>query len=225
MSSTTMIRSDEQIQRDVLDELKWDARVQPNEIGVAVKDGIVALTGWVDSFAKKWVAERAAHRVHGVMAVVNDIEVRLPGSAERSDEDLALAATRALEWDTLVPMENVELTVSKGTVTLRGEVEWEFERQEAERAVRRLSGVRGVINAITVRPRVTASPQELQQKIENALVRNAETDAQRITIDVDGSKVILRGTVRSWMEKREAERIAWSSPGVTSVDNRIQIEF
>jgi osmotically-inducible protein OsmY len=225
MSSTTMIRSDEQIQRDVLDELKWDARVQPNEIGVAVKDGIVALTGWVDSFAKKWVAERAAHRVHGVMAVVNDIEVRLPGSAERSDEDLALAATRALEWDTLVPMENVELTVSKGTVTLRGEVEWEFERQEAERAVRRLSGVRGVINAITVRPRVTASPQELQQKIENALVRNAETDAQRITIDVDGSKVILRGTVRSWMEKREAERIAWSSPGVNSVDNRIQIEF
>ena len=225
MSSTTMIRSDEQIQRDVLDELKWDARVQPNEIGVAVKDGIVALTGWVDSFAKKWVAERAAHRVHGVMAVVNDIEVRLPGSAERSDEDLALAATRALEWDTLVPMENVELTVSKGTVTLRGEVEWEFERQEAERAVRRLSGVRGVINAITVRPRVTASPQELQQKIENALVRNAETDAQRITIDVDGSKVTLRGTVRSWMEKREAERIAWSSPGVTSVDNRIQIEF
>jgi osmotically-inducible protein OsmY len=225
MSSTTMIRSDEQIQRDVLDELKWDARVQPNEIGVAVKDGIVALTGWVDSFAKKWVAERAAHRVHGVMAVVNDIEVRLPGSAERSDEDIALAATRALEWDTLVPMENVELTVSKGTVTLRGEVEWEFERQEAERAVRRLSGVRGVINAITVRPRVTASPQELRQKIENALVRNAETDAQRITIDVDGSKVTLRGTVRSWMEKREAERIAWSSPGVTSVDNRIQIEF
>ena len=225
MSSTTMIRSDEQIQRDVLDELKWDARVQPNEIGVAVKDGIVALTGWVDSFAKKWVAERAAHRVHGVMAVVNDIEVRLPGSAERSDEDIAVAATRALEWDTLVPTENVELTVSKGTVTLRGEVEWEFERQEAERAVRRLSGVRGVINAITVRPRVTASPQELQQKIENALVRNAETDAQRITIDVDGSKVTLRGTVRSWMEKREAERIAWSSPGVTSVDNRIQIEF
>ena len=225
MSSTTMIRSDEQIQRDVLDELKWDARVQPNEIGVAVKDGIVALTGWVDSFAKKWVAERAAHRVHGVMAVVNDIEVRLPGSAERSDEDIALAATRALEWDTLVPMENVELTVSKGTVTLRGEVEWEFERQEAERAVRRLSGVRGVINAITVRPRVTASPQELQQKIENALVRNAETDAQRIQIDVEGSKVTLRGTVRSWMEKREAERIAWSSPGVSSVDNRIQIEF
>ena len=199
--------------------------MQPNEIGVSVKDGIVALTGWVDSFAKKWVAERAAHRVHGVMAVVNDIEVRLPGSAERSDEDIALAATRALEWDTLVPMENVELTVSKGTVTLRGEVEWEFERQEAERAVRRLSGVRGVINAITVRPRVTASPQELQQKIENALVRNAETDAQRITIDVDGSKVTLRGTVRSWMEKREAERIAWSSPGVSSVDNRIQIEF
>ena len=225
MSSTTMIRSDEQIQRDVLDELKWDARVQPNEIGVAVKDGIVALTGWVDSFAKKWVAERAAHRVHGVMAVVNDIEVRLPGSAERSDEDIAVAATRALEWDTLVPTENVELTVSKGTVTLRGEVEWEFERQEAERAVRRLSGVRGVINAITVRPRVTASPQELQQKIENALVRNAETDAQRIAIDVDGSKVTLRGTVRSWMERREAERIAWSSPGVTSVDNRIQIEF
>jgi osmotically-inducible protein OsmY len=225
MSSMTMTRDDERIQRDVLDELKWDARVQPNEIGVIVTDGVVTLTGWADSYTKKWIAERAAHRVHGVVAVANDIEVRLPSAAERSDSDIALAATRALEWDALVPIEKVEVTVAKGWVTLRGEVEWEFERREAERAVRRLSGVRGVTNVIMVRPRVTVSPQELKRKIEDALVRSVETDAERITIDVEGSKVTLRGKVQSWMEMREAERIAWSSPGVTSVDNRIEIEF
>jgi osmotically-inducible protein OsmY len=225
MSSETMTRSDEQIQRDVLDELKWEARLQPNEIGVAVKDGVVTLMGWVDNYTKKWIAERAAHRVQGVLAVANDIEIRLSTAAERGDADIALAATRALEWDALVPADKVKVTVSNGLVTLRGEVEWEFERREAERAVRRLSGVRGIANQITVRPRQTASPDELHRRIEDALVRSAETDARRITIDVDGSKVTLRGTVRSWMEMREAERVAWSSPGVTSVDNQIDIEF
>jgi len=225
MTTATLIRSDEQIQQDVLDELKWDARVQPNEIGVAVKDGVVTLTGWVDNYTKKWIAERAAHRVRGVMAVANDIEVRLLSVAERTDADIAAAVTRALEWDSLVPVEKVEVTVSKGWVTLRGEVQWEFEREAAERVVRRLSGVRGVTNVITVRPRVAASPEDLKRKIADALVRSVETDAQGITVDVDGSKVTLRGKVRTWMEKREAERIAWSSPGITWVDNRIDIEF
>src|SRR5438477_9421775 len=130
MATATAVRSetrtDEDIQRDVLAELKWDARVQPNEIGVSVRDGVVALTGWADSYAKKWAAEQAAHRVRGVVAVANDIEVRLPSSAERTDTEIAAAVTRALEWDAFVPIDKIDVTVSKGWVTLSGEVEWEF---------------------------------------------------------------------------------------------------
>jgi osmotically-inducible protein OsmY len=218
-----MTHTDEQIQLDVLEELKWDARVHPNEIGVAVKNGIVTLTGWVDSYTKRWATEEAAHRVHGVKAVANDIEVRLPSASERTDADIAAAATRALEWDAFVPVEKLDVTVSKGWITLRGEVEWQYQRQDAERVVRRLSGVRGVTNLITVRPRVKPSPQELKRKIEDALVRSAETDAERITVEVQGEKVILKGTVRSWAERQEAERVAWLAPGVNAVENRITV--
>lgn len=221
--TATMTRSDEQIQRDVLAELKWDARVQPNEIGVSVKDGVVALTGWVDSYVKKWAAEGAAQRVQGVKAVANDIEVRLPSSVERADPDLASAVTRALDWDALVPSQNIQVRVTRGWVTLSGEVEWEFQRREAERAVRRLSGVRGVTNEIAVRPRVRPQPEELRRQIAEALVRSAETAGSRIEVAVDGEKIILTGTARTWLAREEAARIAWSAPGVVMVENRIVV--
>lgn len=223
MATVTETRTDEQIQSDVLAQLKWDARVQPNEIGVVVKDGVVTLTGWVDSFAKKWAAEEAAHRVRGVKAVANEIEVRLPVFAERSDADIAAAAVRALEWDALVPIDKIDVTVSKGWVTLKGEVEWQYQKEDAERVVRRLAGVKGVINLITVKPRAT--PSQLKEKIEQALLRAAELDAKRITVEVVGNKVILKGTVRSWAEREEAERQAWLAPGVTAVENRITVEY
>lgn len=216
-------RTDEQIQRDVLEELKWDTRVRPNEIGVAVKEGIVTLTGWVDSYLKKIAAEEAAHRVPGVKAVANDIEVRLPSSAERTDADLAKAALNALKWEASVPADRLEVTVSHGWVTLKGEVDYAFQKRDAERAVQRLAGVKGVTNLIVVKPHLL--PSDLKQQIERALVRNAETDAERITVEVQGSKVILHGTVRSYAEKQAAEDTVWAAPGVTEVENRIVISL
>jgi len=221
MATATLNRTDQELQQDVLAELKWDAQIQPNEIGVSVKDGVVTLTGWVDSYLKKWSAEEAAHKVAGVKAVANDIEIKL--ATERTDPDIAEAAVHALEWDAFVPSGKVQVTVSKGWVTLKGEVEWQYQKQDAERVVRRLTGVKGVTNLITVKPRVT--PSELKKKIEDALVRNAEIDANKITVEVQGSKAVLRGRVRAWAEKEEAARVAWSAPGISSVENLITVEF
>jgi osmotically-inducible protein OsmY len=216
-------RTDEEIQRDVLEELKWDARVRPTEIGVAVKSGIVTLTGWIDSYLKKVAAEDAAHRVHGVKAVVNDLEVHLSGSAERTDADIAAAVVNALRWDADIPAGKLEVTVSQGWVTLKGEVDYAYQRQEAERAIRHLSGITGVTNLIKVKSQVL--PTDLKQNIEKAFLRNAEIDAQHITVEVQGSKVILRGTVRSYAERKAAEDAAWSAPGVTEVENKVTISI
>jgi osmotically-inducible protein OsmY len=221
MALLTETRTDAQIQTDVLAELKWEPRVSPNEIGVVVKDGVVTLTGWVDAYTKRWAAEDAAHRVRGVKAVANDIEIRLPTGDQRTDPDIAEAAIRALHWDAFVPADRIQVTVSKGWVTLKGEVDWQFQKQDAEHAIRRLTGVKGVTNFITVKARPT--PAELKKRIEDALIRTAQSDAQRITIDVQGEKVILKGTVHSWAEKQEAERQAWAAPGVLAVENQITI--
>jgi len=217
----TNIRTDENIRAEVIQELEWDPRVRSNEIGVAVKDGIVTLTGWVDSYLKKVAAEEAALRVPSVKAVANDIEVRLPAFPERTDADIAAAVLNALRWDAVIPIDKINVTVSQGWVTLKGEVDYYFQKLDAERAARRIAGVKGVTNLIAVKPHPLSS--DLKQSIEKALVRNAQTDAKRITVEVQGSKVILRGTVRSYAEKQAAEETAWSAPGITEVDNRIVV--
>jgi osmotically-inducible protein OsmY len=212
-----------QIQQDVLDELEWDRRVRLNGVGVAVKDGIVTLTGQVESYSKRWTAQEAALRVLGVKAVANDLEVRLHTTAERTDTDLAYAAVAALTWDADIPTQSVRVTVSHGWVTLTGQVETPFERDAAERAIQRLAGVRDVSNGLTVRQPEPA-PADVKERIERALVRNAETDAAHITVLVKDHTATLRGTVRSHAERRAAEASARSAPGITQVNNRILVE-
>ncbi len=218
----TALRTDVEIQRDVLDELDWDRRVRSNEVGVAVKDGIVTLSGSVDTYTKRLAAEEAALRVVGVRAVANELEVHLPSAAMRTDAEIAEAALAALKWDADIRAEGLEVVVSHGWVTLKGEVDVQFQREETERLIRRLAGVAGVTNYLAVRA-TSPAPKDIQQRIERALLRNAETDAHRINIDVQGHKVILRGVVRSHAERRAAEGSAWSAPGIIEVVDQLVV--
>jgi osmotically-inducible protein OsmY len=220
MATKTQTRSDNSLRDDVLLELKWDPKISSaSDIGVAVKDGVVTLTGFVPSFWEKDAAEKAAKRVYGVKGVANDIEVKL--FWQRTDPEIARAAVRELESHVSIPADRIKVTVKDGWVTLEGTVDWEYQKSLAESAMKKLKGVSGVTNKIQVTPKASAA--EVKSKIEEALRRSAELDARRITVKIEGSTVKLYGSVSSWAERDEAERAAWSAPGTTMVENHILV--
>jgi osmotically-inducible protein OsmY len=216
------MRSDFDIKRDVEDELRSDPDIDATDMAVAVKDGVVTLAGFVRSYRQRRTAEKDVKRVAGVVGVVNDIEVRLPIIHRRPDPEIARDAVEEIKSGLPFSWEKIKVVVENGWVRLEGEVEWNRQRELAEKAVQRVRSVKGITNDIQVRPQIPAV--DIKRKIENALRRAAEFDASRISLEVHGSEVILRGTVRSWAEREEAERAAWQAPGVAKVDNRIRVE-
>lgn len=218
------MKTDLQLQRDVLEELKFEPSIREAEIGVAGKDGVITLSGFVDSFAQKFSAERTAERVAGVKAVADEIKVKLPGAHQRSDTELAHAAVNALRWDIQVPDDRIKAAVDDGWIKLDGEVEWQYQKWAAEGAVRNLTGIKGVSNLITVKPK-KASTYEVGVKIKESLRRHAERDADKIMIESKDGRVTLRGTVSSFAEREDAERAAWQAQGVTSVQDLIAVGY
>ncbi len=216
------MKTDIQIQKDVMDELKWQPFLNSSEIGVAVKDGIVTLSGKVDSYSKKLSAERAAKKVVGVKAVAEDIQIGVSPAYSKTDTEIAEAVLNALKWHTSVPDDKIKIKVENGSVTLEGDVEWEYQRLSARTAIQNLSGVRSVINLLTLKPKL--NPIELEHKIELAFRRNATIDASKIDVSTIGNKVILTGKVRSFAESEDAEDVAWAAPGVYAVENKLKIE-
>jgi osmotically-inducible protein OsmY len=219
MATATEMRSNAAIREDVLLELKWDPKIKSDDIAVAVKDGVVTLSGFVSSYWELDAAEKAAKRVYGVKGVANDLEVKL--FWQRTDPEIARSAIQALESHVSIPSDRIKVSVKNGRVTLEGTVEWEFQKILAQSAVKKLRGVSGVVNKIEVKPPV--SPSDVREKIVEALRRSAELDARRIRVEANGTEVRLYGTVRSWAEREEAEQAAWSAPGTTKVENHITV--
>jgi osmotically-inducible protein OsmY len=217
-----MLRTDTELHQDIVAELNWEPSLRNDDIALGVRDGVVTLAGIVDSYADRWRAERVASKVRGVKAVVDEIEVKLPSGSTRTDPDIARAALDALTWNISVPHDRIKVKAEKGWLTLEGDVDWYYQKEAAERAVRYLSGVKGVSNLIALRSR--AVPADVKQKIKDALQRGAQFDAEHITVDVQGNKATLRGTVRSFAEMRDAERAARNAPGVLEVENRLTVD-
>jgi len=213
--------TDRDLQEQVQKALDWEPSVDAADIGVSVENGIVTLRGDVKTYWEKAAAERVALAVYGVKAVANDVNVRIGDGQKRTDTDIAQAAVSALQWNAVVPDEKINVSVSDGWVSLKGKVDWEYQRAAATHAVRDLTGVRGVTNTISIEPHVSAA--DVKSKIEAALRRSAEVDARRINVGVSESKVILSGNVHSWFERDEARRAAWAAPGVKEVDDRIAV--
>lgn len=218
------MKTDIELQRDVIDELRWDPSLKEKEIAVAASDGVITLSGFVPSYPEKWAAERAVERVFGVKAVANDIEVKLPGDRTRPDPELAHKVVEALEWDVQVPDDKIKAAVTNGWVTLEGEVAWAFQRDAALRAVRNIAGVRGVTNKLTLVPPAVSS-YDVAVKIKDALRRRAERDAAGITIETKDNVVTLKGKVPTFAERRAAEGAAWSAPGVKEVHDEIVVSI
>jgi osmotically-inducible protein OsmY len=216
------MKKDSEIQEDVMKELRWEPLLNATEIGVAVKSGIVTLSGTVDTYSKKLAAEEAAKRVMGVKAVAEDIEVRLSDRGKKTDTDLALAAVNALKWHTSVPDEKIKIKIENGWATFDGDVEWEFQRNAAKTAVENLSGIVGITNNIKIVS--TVKTTDVKNKIVSAFHRSATVDSEKINVMVDGSKVVLSGKVRSFAEKRDAANAAWDAPGVDKVENKLEID-
>jgi osmotically-inducible protein OsmY len=216
------MKTDNQIQKDVMDELKWQPELNSSEIGVAVKNGVVTLSGLVDTFSKKLAAEKATKKIVGVKAIAEDIQIGVSPADNKTDAEIAAAVLNALRWHTGVQDEKIKIKVENGFVTLDGEVEWEYQRNNAKVAIQNLAGVRGVFNLISLKARVT--PSDIENKIMLAFKRNAATEAERITAEVIGSKVILHGTVRSLAEREDAVNATWYAPGVNAVESKLQIE-
>jgi osmotically-inducible protein OsmY len=215
------MKSDIELKQDVVNELKWEPSVNEAHIGVTANNGVVTLTGHVPYYAEKYGAEKATKRVYGVKAVADELDVRLPGSSKRTDEDIAQACLSALRSNYSVPDEKIKVVVSNGRVTLEGEVEWQYQSDAALNAVRYLTGVTFVSNTIKVKARV--SPSDVKDKIEAAFKRSAEIDARRVRVEAHEGKVVLHGSVRSWAERDEAHQAAWAAPGVTAVENQLAV--